>query len=72
MVHDELSAINALERQIAYLDRCAYDTRSIKHFFEVGEWLISFKGIENIQNANSISDNEFLKDFEETRHWMYT
>jgi hypothetical protein len=43
---EEKFAIQTLEDLIRSLDGMGRDTASIRQFFDVGEWLIAFEGIE--------------------------
>jgi hypothetical protein len=43
---DERAAIQILNELIVHLDDEGEDTSSIRQFFDVGEWLVAFEGIE--------------------------
>lgn len=61
----ETQMIPKLEHVIRTLGNRGLDTSSCKRFFDVGEWLISFEGVENLVNANGIVDESILADYRE-------
>lgn len=45
---DETLAIQTLQDLIRSLESMGCDTASIRQFFEVGEWLVAFEGVEMV------------------------
>jgi len=54
---EEKAAIQTLEDLIIKLEGAGDDTSSIRQFFDVGEWLIAFEGLE-IAYSKLPEDNE--------------
>jgi hypothetical protein len=64
----ENDMIDKLEKIILNLEQRGLDTNSIKQFFDVGEWLIAFEGVEKIYELKKI---EKSNDFEEVYNFFY-
>lgn len=45
---DETLAIQTLEELIRSLEGMGRDTAAIRQFFDVGEWLVAFEGVEMV------------------------
>lgn len=61
MMMEEREAILKIEKLMLKLEVAGCDVSSIRHFFEVGEWLIAFEGIENL-SSNLKSDSDAQDD----------
>ena len=63
---DEPEAIDKTERLMQKLELGGHDVSSIRRFFDAGEWLIAFEGIENLRSdltSEAQTDISFLRNY---------
>lgn len=56
---DEEISIKMMEALISVLDAKGYPTDTIRSFFEVGEWLLAFEGLQNAQKAGAFNGETY-------------
>ncbi len=66
---NETKAIDKIERLMQRLELEGHDVSSIRHFFDAGEWLIAFEGIENLK-SNLTCDHEAGRDINSLRDYF--
>jgi len=66
---DEHEAIAKIEGLMQKLELGGYDVSTIRHFFDVGEWLMALEGIENVY-ADLIPDHEAQTDINALRDYF--
>lgn len=61
----EREMIVRVESAIYRLRDMGFATDPVERFFDVGEWLIAFEGLESLVRENRVNDVDVIGDHEE-------